>query len=220
MRTGEPHTFGEMLRAVEQALAPTRSDEQRQVVLLTDGEIGFEAEVIGTVVRDLPAASRVHVVGVGSAPNRALTRGLSRAGRGLELLIPLADDPSGAAARLVDVFHADQPRARGGQRIAVARERRDERTEVERTGGRRREAAAIAGLLRRRRACMFPPNGASRRSPQGATALGRPGGGHRGAVRPTAAAVADDVDDGGYEKWRFIAASTAPGYSGRPRLPL
>ena len=30
----------------------------------------------------------------------------------------------------------------------------------------------------------------------------------------------DDVDVVGYEKWRFIAASTAPGYSGRPRLPL
>ena len=90
----------EMLAAVEQALAPTRAGEQRQVVLLTDGEIGFEAEVVGKVLRDLPAASRVHVVGVGSAPNRALTRGLSRAGRGLELLIPLGDDPSDAAARL------------------------------------------------------------------------------------------------------------------------
>ena len=90
----------EMLRAIEQALAPTGADEQRQVVLLTDGEVGFESEVVGKVLRDLPAASRVHVVGVGSAPNRTLTRGLSRAGRGLELLIPLADDPAGAAARL------------------------------------------------------------------------------------------------------------------------
>jgi Ca-activated chloride channel family protein len=90
----------EMLSALKRALEPLREHEQRQVVLVTDGEIGFEAEVVGEALTTLPAASRIHVVGVGSAPNRTLTRGLARAGRGQEILIALADDPAAAAARL------------------------------------------------------------------------------------------------------------------------
>ena len=74
----------EMLNAVDQALVPLRKDSQRQVVLVTDGYIGFEAEVIGRIARALPAASRVHAVGIGAAPNRALIQGIAAAGRGVE----------------------------------------------------------------------------------------------------------------------------------------
>lgn len=75
----------EMLSALDDALRPLREDTQRQVVLLTDGYIGFEGEVVARAARGLPAGVRVHVVGVGSSPNRTLTRNLTRAGRGKEL---------------------------------------------------------------------------------------------------------------------------------------
>lgn len=40
-------------------------------------------------------------MGIGQSPNRSLTRGASRAGRGIELLVNLRDDALAAAARLV-----------------------------------------------------------------------------------------------------------------------
>src|SRR5262249_45168994 len=64
-----------------------RHDAQRQVVLVTDGQIGFESEVLAGIMNGLPATSRVHAVGIGAAPNRTLTTGVARAGRGVELLV-------------------------------------------------------------------------------------------------------------------------------------
>lgn len=76
----------EMVNAIRQALKPLRKDSQRQVVLVTDGQIGFESEVLARIKNELPDRSRVHTVGIGSAPNRSLTAGAARAGRGVELL--------------------------------------------------------------------------------------------------------------------------------------
>lgn len=83
----------EMTKALTEALKPLRPDSQRQIVLLSDGYIGFENEVIGKIRRKLVSGARVHVVGVGSAPNRTLTKGAARAGRGVELIIGLEEDP-------------------------------------------------------------------------------------------------------------------------------
>ncbi len=91
----------EMLHAVEEALKPLRPDAQRQVVLVTDGLIGFESEILRSVQNALPKGSRLHAVGVGSAPNRALTRPAARAGRGVEVLAALDEDAERAAARLI-----------------------------------------------------------------------------------------------------------------------
>jgi Ca-activated chloride channel homolog len=76
----------EMVSAIEEALSPLRQDAQHQVVLVTDGQIGFEKELLARVGRSLPAGVRLHTVGIGSAPNRALTRSLARGGRGAEFL--------------------------------------------------------------------------------------------------------------------------------------
>lgn len=92
----------EMRDAILAALQPLREHAQRQVVLVTDGLIGFEAEIVAAIRSRLPASSRVHVVGVGSAPNRTLTRGASRAGRGLEVLVGLHDEAAPAARRILD----------------------------------------------------------------------------------------------------------------------
>jgi Ca-activated chloride channel family protein len=91
----------EMRDALTEALRPLREDAQRQVVLVTDGHIGFESEVVAEVLARLPAASRLHAVGVGSAVNRSLTAPAARAGRGVEVLVGLGEDPERAAQALV-----------------------------------------------------------------------------------------------------------------------
>ncbi|PYV11523.1 MAG: hypothetical protein DMG07_18970 [Acidobacteria bacterium] len=91
----------EMTRAIMEALQPLRPDSQRQVVLITDGYIGFEGEVIGQVLQRLKSGARLHAVGIGSAPNRTLTRGVARAGRGIEILVGDDDDARVAARRLL-----------------------------------------------------------------------------------------------------------------------
>jgi hypothetical protein len=87
--------------AVREAIAPLRPEAQRQVVLVTDGQIGFETEIVGMAHTGLPAGSRLHTVGVGEAVNRALTRPAARAGRGVEVIVPLDEDPERASARIV-----------------------------------------------------------------------------------------------------------------------
>jgi Ca-activated chloride channel homolog len=71
----------EMHRAVLEALKPLRAGSQRQVVLLTDGLIGFEREIIDTLMKKLPDGVRMHAVGVGSGINRSLTQAVARAAR-------------------------------------------------------------------------------------------------------------------------------------------
>jgi Ca-activated chloride channel family protein len=90
----------EMAQAVEKALAPLRKDSQRQVVLVSDGQIGFESEIFAKMGHRLPAGVRVHAVGIGSAPNRALMSGVARAGRGIELIAGDEASAAGAARRL------------------------------------------------------------------------------------------------------------------------
>jgi Ca-activated chloride channel family protein len=91
----------EMRDAVVEALRPLRRDTQRQVVLITDGLIGFESEIIAAITRDLPPGSRLHAVGVGSSVNRALTVPAARAGRGVEAVIGLEEDVAPNVARLL-----------------------------------------------------------------------------------------------------------------------
>jgi Ca-activated chloride channel family protein len=91
----------EMHAAIVEALAPLRPGVQRQVVVITDGYIGFEDEVVGAVIRGLPSACRVHCVGVGSSVNRSLSQPLARCGGGVELVLGLGDDPDRLAARLL-----------------------------------------------------------------------------------------------------------------------
>ena len=90
----------EMREGILAALEGVTPGSQRQVVLVTDGLIGFEQEIVATILRELPAGSRVHTVGVGSAVNRTLTAGASRAGKGIEVILGLGEDPEPAALRL------------------------------------------------------------------------------------------------------------------------
>ncbi len=91
----------EMTRAIVEALKPLRRDSQRQVIILTDGYIGFEGEVIGEILRRLSPGARLHAVGIGFAVNRTLTGGAARAGRGIEIMVGDDDDAHAASGRLL-----------------------------------------------------------------------------------------------------------------------
>jgi Ca-activated chloride channel family protein len=91
----------EMTDALYAALEGLRDEAQRQVVLVTDGEIGFEAEIVKTIMAKLTPGSRLHTVGVGSSVNRSLTGPAARAGRGVEVVLDLDEPADAAAARLL-----------------------------------------------------------------------------------------------------------------------
>lgn len=90
----------EMKDGILEALRPVRGDTQRQVVVITDGLIGFEHEIVRAIVDRLPPGSRVHTIGVGSSVNRSLTGPAARAGRGTEIILGLGEDPERAVQRL------------------------------------------------------------------------------------------------------------------------
>lgn len=91
----------EMKTGILEALARLRAESQRQVILITDGLIGFEHEVLDAISNRLPKGSRVHTVGVGSGVNRSLTLPAARAGRGVELVIGLGEDAEPFVQRLL-----------------------------------------------------------------------------------------------------------------------
>lgn len=92
----------EMYAAVLDALHAMRPGAQRQVVLVTDGYIGGEQQIVRLCHEKLPASCRLHVVGVGAAANRALATALARAGRGAEILVGVGEDAERASKRLLD----------------------------------------------------------------------------------------------------------------------
>ena len=83
------------------ALDTLRPEAQRQVVLVTDGLIGFEREIVGAIRNKMPAGCRVHTLGVGSGVNRSLLGPAARAGGGIETIIGLDESPDSAAKALV-----------------------------------------------------------------------------------------------------------------------
>jgi Ca-activated chloride channel family protein len=105
---GSLHAGGgtEMRTGIRAALAALRPEAQRQIVLVTDGQIGFESEIVAEIHGALPAGCRVHTVGVGSAVNRSLTAPAARAGRGCEIVIGIDEDPERAIAKLCIHTHA------------------------------------------------------------------------------------------------------------------
>jgi len=90
----------ELISAIGEALRPLRDGVARQVVVVTDGLIGFEAAAVRSIRDGLPRGCRLHTVGVGSASNRAFLRPAARAGRGIEVLIDL-DEPAASAAKRI-----------------------------------------------------------------------------------------------------------------------
>ena len=96
----------EMHSAIVDALHGLRPGAQRQVVLVTDGYVGGEEQIVMLLHESLPVSCRMHVVGVGSAVNRTLAASLARAGRGAEVLIGLDEDAERLSKQLIDKTRA------------------------------------------------------------------------------------------------------------------
>ena len=96
----------EMHSAIVDALQGLRPGAQRQVVLVTDGYVGGEEQIVTLLHESLPESCRMHVVGVGSGVNRTLAASLARAGRGAEVLVSLDEDAEKSAKGLVDKTRA------------------------------------------------------------------------------------------------------------------
>ena len=92
----------EMRAAVIEALTTLRVGAQRQVVVVTDGYVGGEHQILEALNRRLPKSCRLHVLGVGSAVNRSLATSLARAGRGVEVIVGVDEDAERGAKRLLD----------------------------------------------------------------------------------------------------------------------
>jgi Ca-activated chloride channel family protein len=91
----------EMVSGVEHAMKELRPGSQRQIILITDGLVGFEEDIVQAVLARLPLTARLHCVGVGSAVNRSLVAPIARAGRGVEAIVGLGEDGARAAARVL-----------------------------------------------------------------------------------------------------------------------
>jgi Ca-activated chloride channel family protein len=79
----------ELLNGIQTVLSfpEPESGRLRSVVLLTDGYIGNEAEVIAEVQRRLKSGNRLYSFGVGSSVNRFLLDRLAEVGRGIGRVI-------------------------------------------------------------------------------------------------------------------------------------
>ena len=68
----------------EAILEKTDFPMKQQIILFTDANIGFEQDMMA-VVREHVGNKRLHVVGIGSAPNSFLVKNLAKVGRGSHL---------------------------------------------------------------------------------------------------------------------------------------
>ena len=99
----------DMVPAITAALARRPGDGVRRlpiVVLITDGFIGNEAEVLRAIAANL-GSTRLFGVGVGSAVNRFLLERASEIGRGRSLVVTLSEDARGAGERFAALI--DRP---------------------------------------------------------------------------------------------------------------
>jgi len=91
----------EMRSGIEAALATLRPGALRQVILVSDGLIGFEQQVLRRLIEKLPPSCRFHSVGVGHATNGSLLQPAARAGRGACIVVAPGEDVEPACARLL-----------------------------------------------------------------------------------------------------------------------
>src|SRR5690606_26158347 len=90
-----------MRSGIEAALSSLREGAQRQVILVSDGLIGFEQQILETLSQRMPQSCRLHCVGVGHGVNRSLTDPAARAGRGVEVIVTPGEDLEPACKRLL-----------------------------------------------------------------------------------------------------------------------
>ena len=99
----------EMLKAIKLVLnEPVDPERVRIVVMLTDGYIGNEAEIIAEVDKRAGDQIRFWAIGVGSSPNRYLIDGVAKHGGGMAKVLELNTDPGPLVAEIADRIHRAQ----------------------------------------------------------------------------------------------------------------
>ena len=99
----------EMLKAIKLVLnEPVDRERVRIVVMLTDGYIGNEAEIIAEIDRRAGDQIRFSAIGIGTSPNRYLIDGVAKHGGGLAEVIALNTDPGPLVAQIAERIHRAQ----------------------------------------------------------------------------------------------------------------
>ncbi|MFQ5802220.1 MAG: VIT domain-containing protein [Candidatus Methylomirabilales bacterium] len=99
----------EMLKGIKMVLnEPLDPERVRIVVMLTDGFIGNEAQIIEEVGRRAGDRIRFWVLGIGSSPNRFLLDGVAKVGGGMSAVIELRTDPTELVTQIVERIHRAQ----------------------------------------------------------------------------------------------------------------
>lgn len=99
----------EMMKAINMVLdEPADPERVRIVVMLTDGFIGNEAEIIEAVGKKAGDRIRFWTVGIGSSPNRFLLDGVAKQGGGMSATVDLKTDPKETVGNIVERIHRAQ----------------------------------------------------------------------------------------------------------------
>lgn len=102
LRALEAEGGTEMMRGLNAALAlPEAEGRQRYYVLMTDGFIGNERDVLSRVARKLGDA-RIFSFGIGSSPNRFLLERLARVGAGAAAYVGSGDEAGTTMSLFMD----------------------------------------------------------------------------------------------------------------------
>ena len=99
----------EMLAGIKAVLnAPVDPERVRIVVMLTDGYIGNEEQIIAEVRRRAGDAIRFWTIGIGSSPNRFLIDGVAKQGGGMSGVLDLNTNPKELVTQVVERIHRAQ----------------------------------------------------------------------------------------------------------------
>jgi Ca-activated chloride channel family protein len=99
----------EMLKGIRLAIGdPPDGQRVRVIIMLTDGYIGNEAEIIAEVGKRCGDQIRFWAVGIGSSPNRFLIDGVARQGGGMGKYLTLNDDPQEMVQEMMMRIHRAQ----------------------------------------------------------------------------------------------------------------
>jgi Ca-activated chloride channel family protein len=91
----------ELMNGIQKVLSfpPASEGRLRSVVLITDGLIGDDKEVIAEVQKKLKPGNRLYSFGVGDSVNRFLVDRIAEEGRGTSEVLPLNEPPQKAAEK-------------------------------------------------------------------------------------------------------------------------
>jgi len=99
----------EMLKGIQMVLnEPVDPERVRICIMLTDGYIGNEAEIIAEVGRRAGDKIRFWAIGVDSSPNRFLLDGVAKQGGGMSKVLGPEDDPKEMVGEIVERIHRAQ----------------------------------------------------------------------------------------------------------------